>query len=91
MLIRSQDKRMIVILESVENLQVNTAGNIVARYPSESKMDIMGTYSSIDRAIEVLDDLQGAYQYIEECKAVGVENPEPRFVFQMPHDTEDAM
>lgn len=86
MLIRSQDKLQLVTLEN---------GTVAVDYRSKSQIlfyeigsvepsSTIGKYSSEEKAIKVLDNIQNEYQYIEECKTVGVGRISPEFVFQMP-------
>lgn len=90
MIIRSQDKKRIT---SDLNLYIYEwdLEKYGARYDIRtSTHNPIGTYSTEEKAIMVLDMICDSYQYMKECecarKALGVHAPE--FVFQMPQDSE---
>lgn len=87
MLIRSQDKEKIVNLDNVEVLyidQLRDGGNFKI-----FTCCLLGEYKSKEKCIAVLDEIQNAHQYIEECKYTGIGASQPEFVFCMPEEKED--
>lgn len=85
MIIRSQDKKSITtdlnlcIYEDDWTHKFEITNNIGME---------LGTYSTEEKAIKVLDMICAEYQYAEECKHTGVGSAPPEFVFQMPSDEE---
>lgn len=53
-----------------------------------AKRIIMGEYSLEEKAKKVLEMLNNAYQYAEECKYTGAGAKQPEFVFVFPADDE---
>lgn len=82
MIIRSQDKKKIFNLEQIRKIDCIT-NSVMA-----DDISVMGTYSTEEKAIKVLDMICAEYQYAEECKHTGVGSAPPEFVFQMPSDEE---
>ena len=99
MLIRSQDKKEIIVLESVVGLSIEFFGgepHIVAN-PKNGGMKKLGIYSSEEKAIKVLDMIQNEYgtHYYGNGGPMATANfyiPPfkyiPPKVFQMPQDSE---
>lgn len=92
MLIRSQDKRLLVTLNNVVNIMVQPDNSIMALYGFEHGWDTLGDYSTEARAIKVLDMIQQAYESSCEIDAhIPGDTPYMRVyntVFQMPQDKE---
>ena len=75
------------------NINPNYNGSkheIIVYYPHTVENDYaymtIGRYSTKEQAIEVLDMIQNQYQYMMECKYVGVGCSQPEFIFVMPED-----
>lgn len=85
MLIRSQKRGTIVILENLKNLYID--GNNRIMYDSEN---YLGIYSTLEKSIKVLDMIQNEYLNEEyddfEC-GIRIHIKENK-VFQMPLDEE---
>lgn len=96
MLIRSQDKKTLINFEQVTDLGVVKLldGFGINAYYAFSVSDeyssmCIGEYSTEEKAIRVLDMIEGNYQYNERCKARGEEaGMIPSYAFQMPNDEE---
>lgn len=90
MLIRSQDKEILINLHNVS--QLYTVGFcITADFADnrDSGFRDIGNYSSEEKAIKVLDMIQDVYQDAEEIKCLGTKYPfRGKYVFQMPQDSE---
>lgn len=96
MLIRSQDRKALYNLDSIENLQINkeTKDFRVAVYFTENDMTTAGAYSTEAKAIKVLDMIQQTYENSLYCdhafdNAAQVQRPYifvQNVVFQMPQD-----
>lgn len=88
MLIRSQNKIGIVNLNQVDTIVYDDRQDVIFAYnPGNTPMDL-GEYTTKAKAIKVLDIIQSQYQYIQECRYIGVGCSQPEFVFQMPQDDE---
>lgn len=97
MLIRSQDKKRLVKMNSIliekitkrqgREMWPEIVGYGIYNYENGSDLKI-AEYSTEEKAIKVLDMVQNGYQYCEECKYIGVGASQPEFVFQMPQDNE---
>lgn len=90
MIIRSQDKKNIVNFNNIKNIKVQGWENIfdicVAEYNFFEKI---GTYSTEEKAMKVLDMIQDAYCRMEDVKCHAVTpTKEDSFCFQMPQDSE---
>ena len=91
MLIRSQNKKVIAVLENCDSIGVYPVQSIyhICTYNGvEESRSSIGEYSTEEKAIRVLDMIQNSYQYCEECKYMGVGASQPEFAFQMPQDSE---
>ena len=97
MIIRSQDKKNIIIFQQVTNLCIHPNHNysgfrVVVCYPFSDEEDYahesIGTYSTEEKAIKVLDMIEDAYLNCNHSSMMWnyafVENK----VFQMPQDEE---
>lgn len=83
MLIRSQDKEKIVVLEKVNSIEIE--GQTIRAYgeiPGNSVM--LGLYSKRKQLLDVLDDICSAYQY--NCAFGGTGS---YFVYYMPMNREE--
>ena len=91
MLIRSQDKKVIAVLENCDSIVICKPQDIyhicTFNGVEESRTSI-GIYSTEEKAIKALDMIQNSYQYCEECKYIGAGARQPEFAFQMPQDSE---
>ena len=97
MIIRSQDKYSIINFDNIDRVRLSEyreRGEIKAHYQTDiyyltkNEAGLLGTYSTEEKAIKVLDMICAEYQYAEECKHTGVGSAPPEFVFQMPSDKE---
>lgn len=91
MLIRSQKKKVIAVLENCDAVcvsEIQSVYHIVTFNGTEDSRRSIGEYSTEEKAIKVLDMIQNSYQYCEECKYTGVGASQPEFAFQMPQDSE---
>lgn len=80
MLIRTQDRKHLVNLNSVTEINVYD-GQIFASFPFSGEEDnyiSLGNYSTDDKASKVLDMLQDKYCTLDETSPL----------FQMPHESE---
>lgn len=95
MLLRSQDKESLWNLQNLSGIKYSQS--ILTKYGKEKKehqiavdfgglLECCGIYKTKERAIEVLDTLQNAYQYTQEWKATGAGGVQPEFAFQMPEE-----
>lgn len=88
MLIRSQDKRMIVNFENICTISVFPEKDSEDIYVEDGTGSLMvGRYSTKEKAMKVLDMIQEAY-----CKFMSVKNDDAwggkESVFYMPEDSE---
>ena len=96
MLIRSQDKKKLIPM-----MPLDTTGILrfdkgekdkltgYAIYAVENTNIILGTYSTEEKAIKVLDMIEGFYANFEFCKIWGSDVAEfYNAIFQMPKDEE---
>lgn len=91
MLIRSQDRKVIAVLENCDAVSIYEANHIyhiVTYNGTKESRESIGEYSTEEKVIKVLDMIQNSYQYCEECKYIGAGASQPEFVFQMPQDSE---
>lgn len=85
MLIRSQDKRLLIDLSNrvigVSNEFVYIADNVCDRY---GKVTFIGQYATEERAVEVLGKIQDSYEYslYTDCNLIQAMN----VVFEMPEE-----
>ena len=86
MLIRSQDKRILINMDNVSSLEVGEDGLRLFADDGETIYDI-GEYLTESKVIKVLDMIQEAY-----CEFMAVRNDDmwcgKESVFQMPEDSE---
>ena len=92
-LIRSQDGMSLTNLALVTDLTIaldynRLNYNVNACYPHSIGNDYasmsLGKYSTKERAESVLQEIQNQYQYLMECKYIGVGSTQPEFIYQMP-------
>ena len=89
MLIRSQNKKEIFVLENISRIE---AGKVYGKEDAGWSIEInhsigIGTYETEDRALEVLDEICNAYQYAKVGEATGLYgSSEPQYVYQMPEE-----
>lgn len=85
MIIRSQDKKELHILDTIKMIRV------VSNFPEflieVNSQHVIGTYSTEEKAIKVLDMIQGAYNHIETMKIDKCALRDNHY-FQMPADNE---
>ena len=93
MLIRSQDKKLLIPLEKFtigitkDNCICATSNICVS--PAEFSAGWLGKYSTEEKALKVLDMIESAYYNLEYSKFLGCENDTfASCVFQMPQDEE---
>lgn len=95
MLIRSQDRDVLTNLFQITDIAIRLDDNhvsycIEAYYPHTIQYDCakmaLGRYSNKKKALEVLQEIQNQYQYLMECKYIGIGSLQPEFVYQMPKE-----
>lgn len=87
MLIRSQDKTMLINLENIVN--INIAGErIGVVYFQGECADTIAEYSTKEKAIKVLDMIESEYLKANKGTAVGHYGFVENRVFKMPQDDE---
>ena len=83
MIIRSQDKKKIFNLEQIRKIDCET-NSVMA-----DDISVMGTYSTEEKAIKVLDMICDAYCRMEDVKCGAVQaQKHDSFCFNMPQDSE---
>jgi hypothetical protein len=93
MLIRSQDKEVLVAFENLLNIEVS--GGVISTRVDNGWSCLLGEYSAKAKALKVLDMIQEAYSeyqimlnfsvsYLHEFK----EKTDGFAIFQMPEDSE---
>ena len=85
MIIRSQDKTMIVNLNNIDCICSNRENKIIV-FNGEAQSHI-GKYSTEEKAIKVLDMIQKAYNSIETMK-IDKGAWRDNHYFEMPQDSE---
>jgi hypothetical protein len=104
MLIINQDKTGLINLKNIVGLNVvkkacrasQSAYNFfeydycIQAYMFDNHCEelLLGRFSYKENAIKVLNMIQQQYQYIEECKYLGIGCSQPEFVFAIPTDEE---
>lgn len=91
MIIRSQDKKLLVNFKNVASLYANSKNKIVVMYPAvseDSLWDELGQYSTEEKAIKVLDMIQNKYENVTYENNHGDQNCGEYASFQMPQDNE---
>lgn len=95
MFIRSQDRDVLTNLFQITDIAIRLDDNhvsycIEAYYPHTIRYDCakmaLGRYSNKKKALEVLQEIQNQYQYLMECKYIGIGSLQPEFVYQMPKE-----
>lgn len=97
MIIRSQDKKSIMNFDNLEavkliEIQLNAVNNLwnfeIRYYNFKENGELLGIYSTYEKAIKVLDMTQDAYtkSFQKEIRMYGIEMY--RVVFEMPQDSE---
>lgn len=85
MLIRSQNKEVLVAFESLPNIEVS--GKVISARRDMGWCCLLGEYSTKEKALKVLDMIQEAY-----CKFMSVKNDDAwdgkESVFYMPENSE---
>lgn len=85
MLIRSQNKEVLVTLELL--LDIEVSGGVISARKDRGWCCLLGKYSTKAKAMKVLDMIQEAY-----CKFMSVKNDDAwdgkESVFYMPEDSE---
>lgn len=87
MLIRSQNKRILINMNNVSSLEVSDNELRIFADNGEAIYDI-GEYSIKAKAIKALDMIQGAYCEFMAVKSDDMWNNGKESVFQMPEDSE---
>ena len=84
MLIRSQDKKQLLNLDTISNIEVfgGATAHKIKSINSNGFLDYIAEYSTEAKAIKVLDMIQGAYARF--CAG----NTYSDSVFQMPQESE---
>ena len=98
MLIRSQDKKSFINMNTVSQLYVDADNNITVDFNNsdDDGFEIIGEYSTEAKAIKVLDAIQTAYELSLYCdhaydSSAQIQRPYifvNNTVFQMPQDEE---
>lgn len=91
MLIRSQNGMVLMNIQQIFKLLImpNDCGSewcIIAMHPVTEDHWALGAYSTCDKAKDVLQEIQNQYQYLMECKYIGIGSSQPEFVYQMPKE-----
>ena len=89
MIIRSQNKKSIINLDSVDTIE--TRDNQIRYFcgGGMETMGVLGKYSTEEKAIKVLDMIQSAYCRTEDVKSGAVQaQKQDSFCFDMPQDSE---
>lgn len=81
MIIRSQDKKKIYNFEQIRKIDCETNSVML------DDVSVIGTYSTEEKAIKVLDMIQSAYNAIETMK-IDKRTWRDNHYFQMPQDSE---
>lgn len=85
MLIRSQNKEVLIVFESL--LDVEVSGGVISARIEHGRCCLLGKYSTKEKAMKVLDMIQEAY-----CKFMSVKNDDAwdgkESVFYIPADSE---
>lgn len=96
MIIRSQDKKEIVNFDNLEAVKLNEIQISISNdwwdfeisyYDSNGNAELLGIYSTKEKAIKVLDMIQSAYNSIETMKIDKCAWRDNHY-FQMPSDEE---
>ena len=80
--IRSQDKEMLIKVDELSIIN-NSFDMETINWVVSSGTHWLGHYSSKQRALEILDEIQG---YIVKIEKYGKDTPEALFVYQMPKE-----
>lgn len=97
MIIRSQDKKGIVNFANIEAVKLNEIQISISNdwwdfeisyYNSNGNVELLGTYSTKEKAIKVLDMIQRAYGKSFEEERNNYIGHRYNVVFQMPQDSE---
>lgn len=90
MLMRSQDKKAIINLNTVSQLYIDDDNNITVDFNNtdDDGFEIIGEYSTEAIAIKVLDMIVSFCESVEWQKSYPEEVDARNFVFQMPSDKE---
>ena len=87
MIIRSQDKKKLHNLDGIKMISVTT--NSQNYFVEVNSQKTIGTYSTEEKAIKVLDMIQSAYCRTEDVKSGAVQaQKQDSFCFDMPQDSE---
>lgn len=86
MIIRSRDKKELHNLDTIKMIKVVT--NSQEYFVEVNSQHTIGTYSTEEKAIKVLDMICEAYQKCQDCKSGLRKIADTDFVFQMPQDFE---
>ena len=88
MLIRSQDGKELIVLESI--LELSIVDNLADSKPiircvlnNGTKFSI-GEYAIADRCKAVFAEICTWYQYAKECEVTGIGSTQPEFIYYMP-------
>ena len=89
MLIRSQDRISLISMDAVSQIYLDSDNAITIDFNNSDGegFEIIGEYSTEDKAIKVLDMIQDNYSYCEFIKIAGQGIRKLDFIFQMPLDT----
>lgn len=87
MLIRSQDKTAIVVIEGIDSIcsVLRNSAYFICSYNGSNETSCnLGKYKTEEEAIKIMDDICDRYQYLKECEIgnIGFENSE--YVYYMP-------
>ena len=85
MWIRSQDKKRLINVPAVF-ANWNTPTQICCNMDDESPYYWLGNYKSTERAVEVIDEIQGHNERIEIAKLGGINCFETPLTYQMPKE-----
>ena len=89
MLIMSQNKEDIVILDAVKNVHIDLNDKELGEHPIYVYKDILvmlGKYRDRDRCKEILADIANHYQEVEKYKVTKNNLLQSEFVYYMPEE-----
>ena len=93
--IRSQDKMVLVKINSTIGLKFNDYKTIIANYQPDFTdkydgcYDVLGTYKAKERALEVLDEIQNKINLINLGHDFGspmIDLKNPTYIYEMPKE-----
>lgn len=86
MIIKSQDEKKLVVLESVGQIYIvyKPMSTIVCAFGNGDTIEL-GEYNNEERCKKVIADLLNSYQRIKEYEITGKAVFQPEYVYRMPY------